>query len=523
MNIARILRMHAETRSDATAMIDTHSGRRRTFTFAELELASARAATMLAQAGLQPGDAVLIFQPMSAELYIALSAIFRLGLVAMFIDPGQGKAHLEQSCTLHRPQALIGNAKAHLLRLISPQLRSIPRKFVIGTRLPGAIPWRHAANLQPYHEIHHCAPDNPALLTFTSGSTGRPKAALRTHGFLLAQHEALVDSLRLRAGVVDLTTMPIVALANLASGVTSLIPGADLRRPATVKPAPIVAQIQAERVSSTVASPALLERLARYCLANHITLTGLRRVSTGGAPVFPRLLHQLQQIAPGADVEAVYGSTEAEPMAKITYGQILDGDRQRMREGGGLLTGRPVDSLQLRIMKNQWGTPAGPFTEIEFASRCCATEQAGEIVVSGAHVLSGYWHGHGDQETKFRVNGTIWHRTGDTGHLDARGRLWLLGRCTARIDDEFGTLHPFAAECAASYHPNIRRVAVASEADRRILAVDLYDPKAKPDLASLKESLAWAHLDEIRVFKHLPVDQRHNAKIDYPALRKMLA
>jgi acyl-CoA synthetase (AMP-forming)/AMP-acid ligase II len=515
--------MHAETRSDATAMIDTHSGRRRTFTFAELELASARAATMLAQAGLQSGDAVLIFQPMSAELYIALSAIFRLGLVAMFIDPGQGRAHLEQSCTLHRPQALIGSAKAHMLRLVSPQLRNIPRKFVIGTPLPGAISWGHAAKLQPYQEIHHCAPDTPALLTFTSGSTGRPKAALRTHGFLLAQHDALVDSLRLRSGTVDLATMPIVTLANLASGVTSLIPEADLRHPGTVRPAPLVAQIQTERVSSTVASPALLERLARYCLANHITLIDLRRVSTGGAPVFPRLLHQLQQIAPGADVEAVYGSTEAEPMAKIRYGQISAGDRHRMREGGGLLAGRPVDSLQLRIMKNQWGTSVGPLTEVEFASRCCATEQAGEIVVSGAHVLSGYWHGHGDEETKFRVNGTIWHRTGDTGYLDTRSRLWLLGRCTARIDDDYGTLHPFAAECTASSHPDIRRAAVASEAGRRILAVDLYDPTVKPNLASFKDSLAWAHIDEIRVFRHLPVDTRHNAKIDYPALRKMLA
>ena len=62
--------------------------------------------------------------------------------------------------------------------------------------------------------------------------------------------------------------------------------------------------------------------------------------------------------------------------------------------------------------------------------------QPGEIVVSGAHVGAGYVGGVGDAETKFRVGEVIWHRTGDAGYLDAHGRLWLLGRCSARIADD---------------------------------------------------------------------------------------
>jgi acyl-CoA synthetase (AMP-forming)/AMP-acid ligase II len=522
MNIAEILRTRATVSPEALAIIETRWGRPRSLTFAELELSSARAATLLQQTGLQSGDAVLVLQPMSAELYLALSAIFRLGLVAMFLDPGQGQAHIEQCCALHRPKALIASAKAYLLCLISPALRSIPHKFVIGLPLPGAVPWGRAAHLPPSTEILSCQPDTPALLTFTSGSTDQPKATLRTHGFLLAQHRVLADGLGLAAGQVDMATMPIVTLANLASGVTSLIPPVDLRFPGAINPAILVAQIQAAQVVSTVASPALLERLARYCLQYGLTLPGLKKIFTGGAPVFPRLLEQLQQVAPQAEIVAVYGSTEAEPIAEIAWRQMSAVDRQAMLTGQGLLAGVPVKAIRLRILPDRWGHPIGPYTEAEFAATCCLPGQVGEIVVSGDHVLPGYLHGQGDEETKFKVNGIIWHRTGDAGYLDGQGRVWLLGRCAARLEDDHGILYPFAAECVIYQNPDVRRAALVSHEGRRIMAVEFHGPAASPELAWFKEATAWASVDEVWVCRHIPVDKRHNAKIDYRALRQLL-
>jgi acyl-CoA synthetase (AMP-forming)/AMP-acid ligase II len=534
MNIVEVLRTQANAQPKATAIVDTHRGRRRTISFAEIEQASARAATLLHQAGLHPGDAVLVFQPMSAELYIALSAIFRLGLVAMFLDPGRGRDHIEQCCALHEPKALIAGPKAHLLPLVSPALRRIPHKFVIAGGKLEIGGWRFfQAKIQSLFQVGVDSPatqnlksgieEAPALLTFTSGSTGRPKAALRTHAFLLAQHHVLAESLGLTAGQVDLATMPIVTLANLGSGVTSLIPKADLRYPGKVNPAPVVAQIQAERVTSTVASPALLERVVDYCLWHQITLPGLQKIFTGGAPVFPRLLDRLQQVALKAEVVAVYGSTEAEPMAKIARHQIQADDMEAMFTGQGLLVGPPGAAIGLKIIKNQWGTPTGPYSVAEFDSVCCAPQEAGEIVVSGDHVLTGYLYGHGDEETKFKVGDKIWHRTGDAGYLDRLGRVWLLGRCAARIEDDRGLLYPFAVECAISQHPQVHRSAVVSHQGRRILAIEPYYQTAKSDLSSLKETLTWANIDAIRVYKHIPVDKRHNAKIDYPALHKLLA
>ena len=149
---------------------------------------------------------MLVFQSMSAELYLALLALFRLGITAMFLDPSAGRDHIERCCAIRRPAALIACPKAHLLRLVSPALRRIPRQFSFGSFIPGAIPWSRSADLQPHLPIMPCEADTPALITFTSGSTGQPKAAVRSHGFLLEQHRVLERAIHLTPGAIDLTT-----------------------------------------------------------------------------------------------------------------------------------------------------------------------------------------------------------------------------------------------------------------------------------------------------------------------------
>src|SRR5208282_3898869 len=126
---------------------------------------------------------------------------------------------------------------------------------------PGARRLDLRTNASSSREIVPLAAEAPALVTFTSGSTGQPKAAMRTHGFLLAQHRALETSLALRPGQLDLTTLPIFVLANLASGVTSVLPNADLRSPGTIIAGPVLAQIRRHKIETTASSPAFLSRL----------------------------------------------------------------------------------------------------------------------------------------------------------------------------------------------------------------------------------------------------------------------
>ena len=520
MNLTHVLQRQVAERPDAPAIVTASRGRDRSITFAKLDLSAQRLARLLHDSGLRAGDGVLVLQPVGIDLYVTLLAVFRLGLVGMFLDPSAGRSHVERCCTLRPPDAMIGTPKAHLLRLGCPALRRVPRKFVVGAAAPGAVRVARARKLAPYSDVHRCDADTPALLTFTSGTTGAPKAAVRSHGLLAAQHAALARCLALSPGQIDLTTLPVFALANLASGVTSLVPDADLRRPARIDPGPVVEQVLRHRPQSTVASPALLERVADECDRRGLTLPSFERVFTGGAPVFLRTVEKLRQMAPAARVVSVYGSTEAEPIAHVGHDEVTTDDRAATLSGRGLLAGRPVPEVDLRILPDRWGQPLGQIDEAAFTSRRLPPGETGEIVVSGAHVLPGYLDGRGDVETKFRVGGRVWHRTGDAGYLDPAGRLWLAGRCAARIDDDHGTTYPLSVEAAAVQQPGVARAGLLSLGSERVLAIES-DEGAGCNERALTEALAWAHLDRV-VFTRIPVDSRHNAKVDYAALRRLL-
>lgn len=476
-------------RTDTVALIEGD----RQLTFAGLGRAVDTMAGRLHRDGLRAGDTALILQPMSIGLYVTLLAVWRVGAVAMFLDPSAGLRHVTNCCALVPPRALLGTRRAMWLRWLVPALRRIPIRRAIEM---DESPARFVTPPEPT-----VTGDSPALLTFTSGSTGQPKAAMRTHGFLLAQHKALASTMQLHTGDVDLPTLPVFALANLASGVTSVIPQADLRRPGFIDPLPLLDQVERHRPVSTAASPALLERLADASLHHDRPLASFRKIFTGGAPVFPRVLEKLARVAPQASLVSVYGSTEAEPMAHATWDEI------RAVQVRGLLAGRPVPDVQLRVVRDLWGLPRTDATALRAGD-------AGEIVVTGDHVLTGYVGGIGDAETKFDAEGCRWHRTGDAGLMDDQGRLWLLGRCSAKIADVHGTLYPFEVECAAQPW----RSALISLHGKRVLAVE--DTGA---VADLRQRLAWAKIDDYRVIRRIPMDNRHNAKVDYVTLRKLLA
>lgn len=514
MNIAAILRERARQQPECPALIDTKHGRDRVVSYGELDAITARIANEIAALGIREGDGVLILHPMAIELYAFLVALFRVGAVGMFLDPSAGREHVDRCMSIYSPRAFFGSWKAQLLRLWTSSVRQIPTSFCT-SRIPAThfISLRGDANSkQSVVEVEGTA---QALITFTSGSTGQPKAALRTHGFLIAQQNALQESLRLRPGDSDLTTLPILVLSNLASGVTSVLPDADMRAPGKIDARPVLDQIERHPVATTAASPALIRRLAAKCERTNRRIPQLQHVFMGGAPVFPSDLRQARGLFPNAEITAVYGSTEAEPMADVNLSQIADADFIAMERGSGLLAGPPVASIALRIMRDQWGTPIGPMTKLEFDGHCLPPEEVGEIVVSGKHVLPGYLNGAGDAETKFDVDGVRWHRTGDLGRLDAQGRLWLMGRASAAIHDSLGVLYPFAAECAAMQVKGVRRAAILQVAGKRVLAVEA-DGSGVSE--ALRKTMAWAHLDEVRVLASIPMDKRHNAKIDYGSL-----
>ncbi|HEX9745766.1 MAG TPA: AMP-binding protein [bacterium] len=522
MNILELLEKQAKTLPENVAIIETNGNVDKEITYSQLNEAVKRASTILLDSEIKAGDTVLFFSTMTIDLYVALLAVLRVGAICMFLDPSAGKKHIEQCCEIRPPKALIAIPKAHLLTIFNSGLRRIPVKLSLGGYFPFRVNLSKWESADVHKNSHDSPPDYPALITFTSGSTGRPKAALRTHKFLVSQHKVLERTLGLNIELTDLTTLPVFLLANLGSGVTSIIPDCDLRRPGFIDAGPVLDQIDRLKPHTSVASPAFFERLCSESVKENRPMESFRRIYTGGAPVFMSLMDLMKKSAPNAEIVAVYGSTEAEPISEIELGEISETDRTKMMSGSGLLAGVPVEEIDVRILKDRWGKKAGPFTETEFASECQGIGNYGEIVVHGEHVLKGYLDGVGDEETKFDVGNERWHRTGDSGYFDESGRLWLLGRSSAKIGERENEIYPFAVEVAAINVENVRRTALIEHNTNRILVVEPEEKGKSLDVEKIRHDLEWAKLDGFRVVEKIPMDKRHNAKVDYPALKKYL-
>ena len=484
---------------------------RRQLSFAELDRQVDAAVQVLVSQDLQPGDKVLLAIPQSLETYIAMLAILKAGMVLMFIDPAHGAAATSRCLRAHPPAAVVGTRVALMLRMLLPELRKIRNVFVTGSRGGGAraiCDGRESQQRLP--PVARSSADS-ALLTFTSGSTGIPKTVLRTHGFLRNQMEILRPVADLREGDIDLVAMPMFVLLNLASKVTSILPACSVKRPGRAEPRAIFAQLRDEKASRIVASPALLERLANHCLRTGLTLDHLRCIATGGGPVSPTLPDRLAAIAPRATIRMVYGSTEAEPIAAIERHRVSVADTRRMREGGGLLVGRPVDGCDLRIIRDAPGS---------LLQLPC--EEVGEIVVAGKHVLTGYADSSFDAGMKFDLDGQRWHRTGDAGYCDDRGRLWLVGRTAAAIQGTRGTVYPFQVEYAVSAIRGIRRAAFLELNDERVLVLETSSREFNANCIRAARCAVDENIDRVLVVGRIPLDKRHDAKVDYPALQRLL-
>lgn len=471
MNLVELFLKQVEARPDAAAII-TPEGR--VVSYSQLAKASAARAQVYQRAGIGAGDIVLIGRGVSVELYETLLAVFRLGAVAMFPEPAAGLKGLRQAVQAAQPKAVVTTGIGHVLRLLFPELRRLKS---LGE--PGA-------ETVDREILAHLPGDAPALITFTSGSTGRPKGIVRTSDFLVLQHTLLENLRRTKPDDVDLISLPVFILSNLAAGAASVIPAGKLTRPAKLDGAVLRKQIADHRVNRIIAPPAVCARIAEGAKP----MLQLEAVFTGGGPVFPNLLHAIARAAPKAAVHAVYGSTEAEPIAHLEMSEVSDADWEAMAIGGGLLAGKPVPQISVDIRDH-------------------------EVFVAGEHVNRGYLDAADDKSTKSRRDGMLWHRTGDAARLDDKGRLWLLGRREAAS----GGLFPFAIETAALSWPGVRQAALLASGSRGTLAVS----GEGLDLVDLKARAGKLGAVDVVILPEVPMDKRHNSKADYARLKKLLA
>ena len=505
------------------ALVSGVGNRRRAITFNELDRQVDNVVAQLTANGLCAGDRVLLAVPVSIETYVVMLAVMKAGMVTMFIDPAHSAQSMSRILCSWPPAAVVATKGILLFRFLMPEFRRIPRRFVVGSYSSGATKLEFDSSYAERIQSTSRSPADSALLTFTSGSTGDPKPVLRTHSFLRQQLKILDEIAGVQPDDIDYVAMPMFVLFNLARAISSVIPAAQMKRPGRADPHVLHQQMLQDRVTRTVASPALLERLANHCLVRSLTLPDMRCVSTGGGPVSPLLVRKLKRIAPRASIKMVYGSTEAEPIACLNDRAVSIEDRSRMQRGKGLLVGKPVPGCTVRVIRSRHDIPVAPCSAEGFETLMMSCGGIGEIVVTGKHVLRGYADAARNRATKIEVDGTIWHRTGDAGYFDQAGRLWLVGRCSAAIEDARGIVYPFQVEYAMNAVRGIRRVALVGHDRQRVLVLETSGCSINLETAAGVGCLVEHHIDRIITVRRIPMDKRHDSKIDYPALRRLIS
>ncbi|NTV15461.1 MAG: AMP-binding protein [Desulfobulbaceae bacterium] len=526
-NIVQLLAAVAERDPQRFALIMQVAGVEKGITFRELMQQVNACSRGLHQQGLRPGERAIVMIPMSIELYVVLLGIINLGAVAVFVDPWVSARQIAAFCAHAAPQAFIGIGKSHLLRLFRRELLVIPLTVTTGWNF-GPFPARCRLEeiLQTPTDgtpMEARTSEDPALITFTSGSSGMPKGANRTHGFLAAQYQVLSEELPGRKSRIDMVMFPVFALKNLAAGITSVIPDMDFKKVAEAPAAVILAQMQKHQVTSCTASPPFFDRLAARLAKESACSPGLKSIISGGAPVAEAQLRQWRRAFPDTAITLVYGSTEAEPVARIDLEERLACGQEN-----GYCTGRISPRIQAKVititkepvtLRHDWAELELPPGEI------------GELVVTGAHVCKDYFNNPAAvRENKIRApDGEVWHRMGDTGYLDAEGRFQLVGRVHSTIVRDRVNLHAQLLEQQAELlFPDAERIAAVGVADaklgeRLVLVVQISRQGRPPgDLAGRFAGNGMT-VDQVMVTTHpLPLDPRHNSKIDYGALRRKI-
>jgi olefin beta-lactone synthetase len=502
-------------------------------TFAELDAEVAAWFARLERAGVRRGERTLVMVRQGLPLIASVFALFRLGAVPIVIDPGMGLKPFLRCVAHSRPTALVGIPLAQILsRVFRAAFRSVrARVHANGSLTARLTPASGLADFKSQipASAATAAPGDLAAVLFTSGSTGAPKGVCYEHGMFEAQVRLIRDTYGIEPGEIDLPLLPIFALFNPALGMTTIVPELDPRRPAALDPAKIVQAIQQENVTNSFGSPTLWRKIGEHCRERGIALPSLRRVLCAGAAVPADLWENSRTFLPHGRLHSPYGATEALPIATVSADEI---DAHSTR---GACVGRLLPGIEVKIVA---------VTDAPIATLADARElppgEVGEIVVRGPVVTRSYDAlPEANATAKIAASSSqlstlnsqlgadsapVWHRMGDCGYVDAKGRLWFCGRKVERVETGNGTLHTEPCEQVFRTHPRARRCALIGLGPRGRQQPALVAETAlrgDTDAAALAAELGalavrHPHTAAISRFyfrEKFPVDVRHNAKI----------
>ncbi|WP_051581214.1 long-chain-fatty-acid--CoA ligase [Pseudonocardia acaciae] len=412
-------------------------------TWAGLAERVARCAGALRAEGVRPGARVAVLDlnhPSCLELTLACAQVGAANTVVNFrLAPAEVAYVINDSAA---EVLFVGPEFAPLVDGVRDKLPTVRRVVRIADEYED---WLAA---EPDHEVHPAGPDDCFLQLYTSGTTGFPKGAMLTHRGMLAHAEHVATDSDAGPGSTLLVAMPLFHVGGSSYALVGLYAGARMVMTRMPDPALLVDVLERERISHTFFVPALMAMMAKVPGVTERDYSTLRVLCYGASPMPMPVLRACMEIFPNVFMQ-VYGMTEASGVVSL-LGPDEHADTANPHRL--LSAGKPITGVEIEVRDPVTGEPV-------------PTGEPGEVCVRTEQLMSGYWNK--PEASASAVGDDGWLRTGDGGHLDADGYLYITDRIKDMIISGGENIYPAEIERVLAEHPSVDDVAVIGVPDER--------------------------------------------------------
>ncbi len=418
-----------------------------TFRSAGLLERARRVAGGLADLGIEPGERVVVLMANCPEVLITYNAIWRAGAVVtpvVFLVTAAELAHIlvdsEAAAVVTTPELL------HTTRAAVETAPSVRHVIVAGgdgmsgadSRMLDFAVLEQARN----RALVARADDDLAALMYTGGTTGRAKGVALSHSNLWRTAKSAWERSHVPGANRVITPLPL----SHAYGMIVTIIGMHVDEPGLAviqrwfNAAEWITLCERHRCQRTALVPAMVQMLLAQPL-EEAALDSLRHVSSGAAPLALDVLREFERRVPSAEILEGYGCTE-------TSAVISSNPPGRRRAGS---VGIPIRDCEVRILDDE--------------DHALAVGDDGEICVRSPGVMRGYWNAPEETAAVMRDG---WLHTGDVGHLDADGYLFVVDRKKDLILRGGFNVFPRDIEDVLLAHPDVAMAGVVGRPDPRL-------------------------------------------------------
>jgi long-chain acyl-CoA synthetase len=378
--------------------------------------------------GLQPGDRVAVLGANChryLELYLGLPAA---GLVVVPINARHALPEIRYALQDAGVRVLFADRPIDGIEDLGVRVVAMGHEYedLLGAAAP--VPWPDDR-----------ADSDLAGIFYTGGTTGSPKGVMLTHGNLVANAFAFMACWPFSRGTSWLVVAPLFHAAGTIGALATVWTGGSHVILGPFDAGRFLDLVERERITATLVVPAMMQALAAEQDRQPRDVSSLRFLSHGSAPAALELLRRTHAAFPAADLLHIYGATETSPIVTLLPGEqhLLDGPR-------AMSCGQGAVGVEVRAYDVAQGRP-------------CAPGEVGEVQVRGENVTAGYWDKPAETEAAIADG---WYQTGDLGHLDDEGFLFLVDRSKDMIVTGGENVYSAEVEDALYRHPAVAEAAV---------------------------------------------------------------